>query len=106
MIVSLIATLSARPETRDELFRLLVAQVAPTRAEPGCIDYNLHVDASDPCLFVFYENWKSQADLDAHMNMDHLRPLLSQIDRLLARPIDVRRLHPAEPSETGRPHQG
>lgn len=106
MVVSLIATLTARPETRDEFFRLLVDQVAPTRSEQGCIDYNLHVDAADPCVFVFYENWQSQADLDAHMETDHLKPLLSQIDRLLARPIDVRRLHPAEPSGTWRPHQG
>lgn len=95
MIVSLIATLTARPETREELFRLLVDQVGPTRAEYGCIDYNLHIDTSDPCVFVFYENWKTQADLDAHMDMHHLKPLLSQIDRLLAKPIDMWRLLPA-----------
>jgi quinol monooxygenase YgiN len=91
MIVSLIATLTARPETREELFRLLVDQVGPTRAEDGCIDYNLHIDAADPCVFVFYENWKTQADLDTQ----HLKPLLSQIDRLLAKPIDIWRLLPA-----------
>lgn len=100
MIVSLIATLTALPETREELHRLLVDQVGPTRAEHGCIDYNLHVDASDPCIFVFYENWKSQADLDAHMKMPHLEPLLSQIDRLLAKPIEMWRLHPAELATT------
>lgn len=98
MIVSLIATLTARPETREERFRLLVDQVEPTRAENGCIDYILHVDAMDPHVFVFYENWKSQADLDAHMEMQHLKPMLSQIDRLLASPIDIWRLLPAEPT--------
>ncbi|MBW0368009.1 putative quinol monooxygenase [Ensifer adhaerens] len=98
MTVSLIATLTARPETQEELFRLLVDQVEPTRAEHGCIDYNLHVDAIDPCVFAFYENWKSQADLDAHMEMQHLKPMLSQIDRLLASPIDIWRLLPAEPT--------
>lgn len=101
MIVSLIATLTALPETREELHRLLVDQVGPTRAEHGCIDYNLHVDASDPCIFVFYENWETQADLDAHMKMPHLEPLLSQIDRLLAKPIEMLRLHPAEPAANG-----
>lgn len=96
MTVSLIATLTALPETREELYRLLVDQVGPTRAEHGCIDYNLHVDAVDTCTFVFYENWKTQADLDAHMKMPHLEPLLSQIERLLAKPIEMWRLHPAE----------
>lgn len=109
MTVSLIATLTARPETRAELFRLLADQVGPTRAEAGCMDYNLHVDAENPCVFVFYENWKSQTDLDTHMEMDHLRPLLSQIDRLLAKPIEIWRLLSAEPAASGdrtAPHEG
>ncbi|MDX3973624.1 putative quinol monooxygenase [Shinella sp.] len=92
MTVTVIGTVTARPQTREDLHRLLADQVAPTRAEPGCINYDFHVDAADPCVFVFYENWKSQADLDAHMQMPHLKPLLSQIDRLLAKPIDIRRL--------------
>jgi hypothetical protein len=29
------------------------------------------------------------------MDMNHLKPLLSQIDRLLAKPIDIWRLLPA-----------
>jgi quinol monooxygenase YgiN len=41
---------------------------------------------------VFYENWSTQADLDAHLAMPHLAPLFSQLDRLLARPVDIRHL--------------
>lgn len=89
---TILGTVTARPETRDELLALLQAQVAPTRAEAGCIDYDLHVDAADPCVFVFYENWTDRAALDAHLAMPHLRPLLSQIDRLLACPVDIRPL--------------
>jgi quinol monooxygenase YgiN len=89
---TILGTVTARPETRDELFLLLQAQVAPTRAEAGCIDYDLHVDAADPCVFVFYENWTDRAALDAHLAMPHLRPLLSQIDRLLACPVEIRPL--------------
>ena len=92
MIVSLIATLTAHPETREELFRLLVDQIRPTRAEHGCIDYNLHVDASDSCVFVFYENWIDEDAFQAHLQMPHLQPLLSQSDTLLSRPIEIQRL--------------
>lgn len=92
MTVTVIGTLKARPERRDELESILAAMVSPTRAEPGCINYDFHVDAADPCVFVFYENWRSDADLDAHMKMPHLQPLLSQVDDLLAEPVDVRRL--------------
>ncbi len=89
---TIIGTVTARSETREELASLLAAQVSPTRAEPGCINYDFHVDAADPCVFVFYENWTSRAALDAHLAMPHLQPLFSQLDRLLARPVDIRPL--------------
>jgi quinol monooxygenase YgiN len=89
---TIIGTVTARPGTREELATLLQAQVAPTRAEAGCINYDFHVDAKDPCVFVFYENWTSRAALDAHLAMPHLKPLLSQLDRLLAGPVDIRPL--------------
>lgn len=89
---TIIGTVTARPETRDKLATLLMAQVAPTRAEAGCINYDFHVDAADPCVFIFYENWTDRAALDAHLAMPHLQPLLSQLDRLLACPVDIRPL--------------
>ena len=89
---TIIGTVIARPETRAELHKLLMAQVAPTRAEPGCINHDFHVDTADPRVFIFYENWINKAALDAHLKMPHLQPLLSQLDRLLARPVDVRPL--------------
>lgn len=89
---TIIGTVTARPETRQELASLLQSQVAPTRAEAGCINYDFHVDDANPCVFVFYENWTSRAALDAHLAMPHLKPLFSQLDRLLACPVDIRPL--------------
>lgn len=89
---TIIGTVTARPETRLELAALLQAQVAPTRAEAGCINYDFHVDAADDCVFVFYENWTDRAALDAHLAMPHLKPLFSQLDRLLACPVEIRPL--------------
>ena len=64
---------------RQELQRLL----APTRAEAGCISYDLHQSQSDPALFVFYENWASQAALDAHSQSPHLQALLKLVPDLV-----------------------
>ena len=89
---TIIGTVTARPETREELASMLMALVAPTRAEAGCINYDFHVDAADPCVFVFYENWTDRAALDAHLAMPHLQPLFSQLDRLLACPVEIRPL--------------
>ena len=86
---TLIGTVVAKDETREELQKILAAQVAPTRAEPGCINYDFHVDAKDPNTFMFYENWRSKADLDAHLKMPHLKPLFDRLDQLLARPVEL-----------------
>jgi quinol monooxygenase YgiN len=89
---TIIGTVVAKPEKRDELLRLLAAQVAPTRAEPGCINYDFHCDKSDPNTFVFYENFVSKEALEDHLNRPHLKPLMDKLDELLAKPVDIRYL--------------
>jgi quinol monooxygenase YgiN len=87
---TLIGTVVAKDETREELRKILADQVAPTRAEAGCINYDFHVDVDDPNVFVFYENWRSKADLDAHLKTPHLQPLFGRLQELLARPVDMK----------------
>jgi quinol monooxygenase YgiN len=90
---TIIGTVVAKPEKREELLRILIAQVAPTRAEPGCVSYDFHCDAQDPCVFVFYENFRSRDALDKHLQMPYLRPLMDRVDELCAEPIVIRHLH-------------
>jgi len=89
--VTVIATLRSFPENapavRAELLRLLV----PTRSEAGCINYDLLEDPEDPAIFIFHENWESGADLDRHLESDHIKACLSAIDGLLES-ADVRRM--------------
>ena len=89
---TIIGTVVAKPDKRDELLRILAAQVAPTRAEPGCINYDFHCDESDPNVFVLYENFLSKEALEEHLNKPHLKPLMDKLDELLAKPVDIRHL--------------
>lgn len=73
----------------EEVRRELMALVTPTMKEPGCIDYSLHQAASDKGLFLFYENWRSKADLDEHLGKPHLQAFLGKADTLLAEPVDI-----------------
>ena len=57
---TLIAYLYAKPEKREELLKILHSFVKPSRAEPACVDYHLHVSNNDPNLFIFYENWRTR----------------------------------------------
>ncbi len=90
---TIIGTVIAKPEKREELKDILYAQVDPTRSEEGCINYDFHSDAKDSCVFVFYENWQTQEDLDEHLRKPHLKPLFERQEELLARPVEIRYLN-------------
>ena len=89
---TIIGTVVAMPETREELARILAGFVTPTRAEPGCISYDFHHDANDPNVFVFYENFVDEAALQAHLAKPYLKPLMDRLDELLAEPVSIRHL--------------
>ncbi|MGW4688001.1 putative quinol monooxygenase [Streptomyces sp. NPDC004244] len=72
-LVTLVGTARPRPERAAELKELLLSFVEPTRREAGCLEYHFHEDRDRPGVFVFYEAWRSQADLDAHLALPHLR---------------------------------
>lgn len=48
------------------------AQIAASRAEPGCIDYTYAIDFSDPKLMRVLERWESWDALEAHFRMPHM----------------------------------
>jgi quinol monooxygenase YgiN len=60
---TIIGTVTAKPETREGLEGLLAAQLDPTRVEPGCINYDVHVDARDPRVFVCYKTGTARRTL-------------------------------------------
>jgi quinol monooxygenase YgiN len=51
----------------------LLSFAAPTRAEPGCLAYDLYQSPDAPNEFLRLERWNSLADLEAHKAMPHLR---------------------------------
>ena len=87
---TIIGTVVAKPETREELYRILMAQVPPTHAEAGCVSYDFHCDTADPNVFVFYENFVDRDALELHLKKPYLQPLFDRIDELLAKPVDIR----------------
>jgi quinol monooxygenase YgiN len=59
-------SVTARPETFEQLLEAALAHVRRSRAEPGCIGHSVHVDCEDPMRLFFYEEWEDRAALDAH----------------------------------------
>jgi quinol monooxygenase YgiN len=70
--LTIIAKLKAKEGCEEQLGAMLRSLLAPTRAEKGCINYDLHRSHDDPGLFIFYENWESRPLWEAHMKSPHL----------------------------------
>lgn len=83
--LTVVATLVARPGLEDELGAALRALIAPTRAEQGCLAYELHRSHEQPNTYVFTESWADRAVWDAHMQTPHLQNLAAQQETLAER---------------------
>jgi quinol monooxygenase YgiN len=86
-----VARITARPETVDQVRDLLTGFIEPTRKESGCIVYELLQNTQDPTDFTFVEEWTDDAALDAHLASPHLTRGLPTLQQLVAQPPDIRR---------------
>lgn len=66
---AVISHIRAKSGRSGKLGKRLLALVAPSRAEQGCINYDLHRSTEDPELWCVYENWRSADDLAAHFEL-------------------------------------
>ncbi|MBC7723287.1 MAG: antibiotic biosynthesis monooxygenase [Burkholderiaceae bacterium] len=82
--LNVVAVLTAKPGSQDALRAALESLLEPTRAEEGCLHYELFTSLADPLSFVTIERWRGQADLDAHMASDHIARALGVAADLFA----------------------
>ena len=87
--VTVLAKCKAKPGMEEDVKKEIMALVAPTRLESGCINYDLHQSSDDKTLFILYENWISKKDLDEHLAMPYLKAFLDKADEILAEPVDI-----------------
>ncbi len=80
MSLTILAQITAAAGKEAFLKAELLKLIEPTRAEAGCINYDLHQDNENPAVFVFYENWETRALWQTHMNAPHLVAYMSATD--------------------------
>jgi quinol monooxygenase YgiN len=89
--VTVVAKVVAKRESVESVRGELLKLIAPTRGEEGCIEYRLHQDNEDPAVFIFCENWESEACLARHLESAHFKNYVSAIDGML-KEKNVRRM--------------
>lgn len=70
--LTVVASIKANPDKIDRVRAELLKLIDITRAEAGCINYDLYQDNDNPAHFMFHENWESRDLWQIHMNAPHL----------------------------------
>lgn len=83
----------ARPAMAEQLGIELLKLVTPTRAEPGCLRYEIHRSLRDPHIWMILETWRARADFDAHMQTPYVRDFLAQVPSLCVGDIEIGEYH-------------
>jgi quinol monooxygenase YgiN len=86
-----VATFEPKPEFRDEIRALLLAEQPIVLAEPGCLTYALHDDVNGDLVFV--ESWQSRDAWQIHNGADTVKRIMAGTDGKLLRPVRVQELY-------------
>lgn len=70
--VTVLAVFKAKPGGEKKLFEILSAMAEEARNDPGCLLFECKRSRDHNDLFLFHEEWSSQADVENHLKMPYL----------------------------------
>lgn len=85
-----LAQMRAKSGRSADLGAALESLVEPSRAEPGCIIYQVHRSIEDPDHWMVYEVWSSAADLEKHFTLPHMQAFVARLPELVEGDLDLR----------------
>jgi quinol monooxygenase YgiN len=87
--LTVVALLETSAEKADELKKVCLGLIEPSRKDEGCISYELYQDTTNPGKFTFIEKWKSKELLDAHLKAPHLVAAAEVFGKILIKELQV-----------------
>ena len=85
MPLNVFAIIDAKPEHVASVEKALREMLAPTRAEDGCLQYELNRHLDNPARLMMIERWRDEAALDHHAATPHIarlrRAMAGRVDR-------------------------
>ncbi|ODV43926.1 antibiotic biosynthesis monooxygenase [Cupriavidus sp. UYMMa02A] len=103
-MIHVIAIITAVTGQRERILEAVRENIPAVRAEAGCLEYGVAVDAADPApvwgsfgpdTLVIVEKWESRAALKAHAGAPHMTTYAARVkDYIASRVIHV--LDPAD----------
>lgn len=85
--VTLVVTFETKPGSEKNFKQLMLPHIQRSRAEAGCLIFNLHQTEKNPTTFVLYEKWKDQEAFDRHLQKPYTLEVREVRQPLLAKPF-------------------
>lgn len=84
-------TITFDPEHHGDMVTAANRVAEVTRTEQGCISYEFFADLNEPGRLHLFEEWKSVADLERHLEEPHLTDFYSALQASGVRTRDITR---------------
>ena len=95
-VVTLIAEMFLKPEGLEKAKKAGVAYATECRREPGCIQYQIHEDVTDPGHLFFYEQYAGAQAFSDHVNSKHVKDWSDMLTPYYTKPLVVHFLNKIE----------
>jgi quinol monooxygenase YgiN len=77
--IVLVARLKVKGNLVEEAKRAALSIVEDSRAEDGCLNYDIHHAIDDPTVFVWHETWANQTALDEHFAKPYFAEFFAKV---------------------------
>ena len=88
-MIKVVAKFSIKPDSVEEFKSIALQLIDPTRAEEGCITYELCQDKKDETTFFFIEEWESKDLLNVHLKSPHIKELSPKMSLTYAKDMEL-----------------
>lgn len=91
MELFIIARFHARPGRESEVEAAIREVATPTRAEAGCLGYQVFRGTHDEALFFIHSRWCDEDAFALHAELPHTVRFLARVEPLIDHALDVAR---------------
>ena len=99
--VQIFATIRPKPEFVETAKDAILDIIPATRAEPGCLWFELYEGAEGSGTLHLWEKFANQAALESHYGQDYTKRVFDAYESWLAEPVSVQRLSPLDIAGSG-----
>ena len=87
--IVIVARLKVQENAVDETKKAALGIVADSRAEEGCVNYDIHQAIDDPTVFIWHETWANKAAIDEHFEKSFFKEFSAAVEGFAVEPPQI-----------------